>query len=555
VLYRMVNRGDDNLFLIDLHTGEERLLTPHEGPASSSGGLFSPDGRTMYLASNVGREMMAFGRVVIGTEGLPGSYEVLAARDDAELESVVIDEEGTVAALLWNLAGRNMLELLDLTNGHTSGALSLPTEIVGGLTVSRDGRLLAMTAQGATAPADIWVLDRTTGNLQQVTHSPHAGVDLKSLIQPELIRFPAHDGLTLSGWLYRPRAMTGPLPVVLSFHGGPEGQERPAFNSTYQALLAQGIAVLAPNVRGSSGFGKTFVNLDNGSLRVDAVRDIRACITAVVERGIGDPQRIGIMGGSYGGYMTMAGLAAYPELFAAGANLFGVVNFATFFAHTEPWMAAISKVEYGDPDTQAEMLRDLSPINKIDRVTAPTIVLHGANDTNVPVVEAEQVVDRLRQPTKGMALPGSPTVSAPQSLSYAGLWSTCRPTNGPCMLLSTMITGLTSMGIAGETRGIHSPAGRIGGSPQPDTRTPLRTVSHQIWPYERDTAVVLVSEPPAEIAEGIARQPYDPHTWRESAIALAVAYRERDVEKLLGVRVHPPEPPADTAWWDWLLRN
>ncbi len=397
VLYRMVNRGDDNLFLIDLHTGEERLLTPHEGPASSSGGLFSPDGRTMYLASNVGREMMAFGRVVIGTEGLPGSYEVLAARDDAELESVVIDEEGTVAALLWNLAGRNMLELLDLTNGHTSGALSLPTEIVGGLTVSRDGRLLAMTAQGATAPADIWVLDRTTGNLQQVTHSPHAGVDLKSLIQPELIRFPAHDGLTLSGWLYRPRAMTGPLPVVLSFHGGPEGQERPAFNSTYQALLAQGIAVLAPNVRGSSGFGKTFVNLDNGSLRVDAVRDIRACITAVVERGIGDPQRIGIMGGSYGGYMTMAGLAAYPELFAAGANLFGVVNFATFFAHTEPWMAAISKVEYGDPDTQAEMLRDLSPINKIDRVTAPTIVLHGANDTNVPVVEAEQVVDRLRQ--------------------------------------------------------------------------------------------------------------------------------------------------------------
>jgi dipeptidyl aminopeptidase/acylaminoacyl peptidase len=397
VLYRMLHRGDDNLFLVDLHTGEERLLTPHEGPASSSGGLFSPNGQTIYLASNVGREMAAFCRVVLSADGVPGPCEVLAARDDTELEGFAIDEQGSTAALLWNVAGRNELTFFDLTSGHMSGAVSLPAEIVGGLTFSRDGRLLAMTALGAAALADIWVLDRTAGHLWQVTQSPHPGVDLSSLIRPELIQFPAYDGLQLSGWLYRPRGATGPGPVVLSFHGGPEGQERPAFNSTYQALLEQGIAVLAPNVRGSSGFGKSFVNLDNGPLRVNAVRDIKACVAAVVERGIGDPRRIGIMGGSYGGYMTMAGLAEYPDMFAAGANLFGVVNFATFFAHTEPWMAAISKVEYGDPDTQAEMLRDLSPIHKIDRVIAPTIVLHGANDTNVPVVEAEQVVERLRQ--------------------------------------------------------------------------------------------------------------------------------------------------------------
>jgi dipeptidyl aminopeptidase/acylaminoacyl peptidase len=184
---------------------------------------------------------------------------------------------------------------------------------------------------------------------------------------------------------------------VLSFHGGPEGQERPSFRSDYQALLARGIAVLAPNVRGSSGFGKRFVNLDNGPLRHDGVRDIEACVNYVVKAGIADPRRIGIMGGSYGGYMVMAGLTRYPEVFAAGADLFGVVNFETFFAHTEPWMAAISKVEYGDPDTQKEMLRELSPIHEVDRVKAPTIVLHGANDTNVPVVEAEQVVASLKQ--------------------------------------------------------------------------------------------------------------------------------------------------------------
>ena len=180
---------------------------------------------------------------------------------------------------------------------------------------------------------------------------------------------------------------------MLSFHGGPEGQERPSFRTDYQALLARGIGVFAPNVRGSSGFGKRFVNLDNGALRVGAVKDIKACGDYLVEQGIADPQRLGIMGGSYGGYMTMAGLTEYPDLFAAGANLFGVVNFETFFAHTEPWMAAISTIEYGDPATQNDMLRDLSPIHKMDRVKAPTLVLHGANDTNVPVVEAEQVVD------------------------------------------------------------------------------------------------------------------------------------------------------------------
>jgi len=184
---------------------------------------------------------------------------------------------------------------------------------------------------------------------------------------------------------------------VLSFHGGPEGQERPGFNSTYQALLSRGIAVFAPNVRGSAGFGKKFVNLDNGALRFEGVKDIKACVDAVIKSGAADPNRIGIMGGSYGGYMVMAGLTEYPDLFAAGADLFGIVNFATFFENTEPWMAAISKIEYGDPDKEADLLRRLSPIYKIDRITAPTIVLHGANDTNVPVVEAEQVVDSLKK--------------------------------------------------------------------------------------------------------------------------------------------------------------
>ena len=395
-LWRMASRSSNNLFLRDLESGAERLLTPHEGPGSFGGGTFSPDGSTLYLSSNLDRDLIAFGRIRLGENGEAGPIEILAERGDAELQSMLLTDDGSTVALIWNAAGRSELEFLALPGGERAPGPELPAEIVGGLDFSSDGSKLAMVVSGSTAPADIWVLDRQSGELTRVTRSPHAGIDLETLTRPELVTYAAHDGLELSGWLYRPAGVEGPAPYVLSFHGGPEGQERPRFRSVYQALLTGGIGVFAPNVRGSSGFGKRFVNLDNAELRYDGIRDIEASVGYLVGAGIGDPERLGIMGGSYGGYMTMAGLAWYPEMFAAGANLFGVVNFETFFAQTEPWMAAISTLEYGDPGTQAELLRDLSPIHKVDRVTAPTIVLHGANDTNVPVVEAEQVVESLR---------------------------------------------------------------------------------------------------------------------------------------------------------------
>ncbi len=396
VITRLAQRGDNNLALIDLSGGPERLLTPHDGPGSFGSATFAPDGRTIYLSSNRDRDRVAFARIRLGDDGAPGPIEVIAARDDAELSAIEVDDQGKTAALIWNVAGRSELALVDLASGSVTPGPALPAEIAGGLAFAKDGSRIAVTISGPASPVDIAIWDLRDGKIRPLTHSPHAGVDLSSLVRPTLVTFPAHDGLELSGWLYRPKGATGPGPVVLSFHGGPEGQERPSFNPTYQALLARGIAVFAPNVRGSSGFGKKFVNLDNGAKRFDGVRDIKACVDYVTKAGVADPKRVGIMGGSYGGYMVMAGLTEYPDLFAAGANLFGVVNFATFFAHTEPWMAAISKVEYGDPDTQADLLRALSPIHKIDRVKAATLVLHGANDTNVPVVEAEQVVASLK---------------------------------------------------------------------------------------------------------------------------------------------------------------
>ncbi|MBW8865822.1 MAG: S9 family peptidase [Acidobacteria bacterium] len=393
---RLRGRGDNDLYLVNLQSHAETLVTPHDPPGSFDG-VFAPDGRSIYLSSDKDRDKPAFARIDIGSGDRIGTPQIVAARDDAELGGFEIDDRGTTAALLWNVAGRNELAFVELASGKQMAAPKLPGDIAGGLTFSKDGKRLAMAISGATAPPDIWVLDIAGGRLEQVTQTPHEGVDLAKLVRPELVTFKAHDGLDLSGWLYRPAGRSTPAPFVVSFHGGPEGQERPGFRSDYQALVAQGVGVFAPNVRGSSGFGKRFVNLDNGALRFEGIKDLKDCVDYLVASGIADRARVGITGGSYGGYMTMVGVTFYPDLFAAGVDLFGMVNFFTFFEHTEPWMAAISTTEYGDPKTQEQLLRDLSPLGKLDRIKTPLMVQHGANDTNVPVVEADQIVENLKR--------------------------------------------------------------------------------------------------------------------------------------------------------------
>ncbi|HET9838287.1 MAG TPA: S9 family peptidase [Candidatus Angelobacter sp.] len=395
LLSRLKNRGDNNLYLLDLTSGKDTLITKHDGVATFFGEM-APDGSAAYIGTNKDRDLMAFGRIKLAADGSPGNIEILAQMPSGELDGLRLNEQGTMAALVWNVRGKSALSLYEPAKNSTY-LPSLPGEIIGSLAFSKDGSKLAMNIGGAAQPTDIWIMDVKTQQFRQLTFSPHAGVDLAALVKPEVVTFKSFDGLELSGWLYRPKNQSGPGPYVISFHGGPEGQERAPFRGDYQALLGQGIGVFAPNVRGSSGFGKKFVNLDNGELRVNGVKDIKACVDYLVNNHLADPKRIGITGGSYGGYMTMAGLTEYPDLFAAGVDLYGIVNFITFFQHTQPWMAAISKIEYGDPDTQKEMLDKLSPIYKLDRIKAATMVQHGANDTNVPVIEAEQIVKTLKE--------------------------------------------------------------------------------------------------------------------------------------------------------------
>lgn len=393
---RLVTRGNTNVYLRDLQTKQEILLTPHEGPALASG-VLAPDGSAAYLVHNLGRDRQVVSRIAIDASGKPGKMTLFAERDDAEADGFAISDDGRRAVLSWNVGGRSELELVSLPDGKRAALRPPPGEVVFISDFSPDGSRITLNVTGATQPSSAWQYNFASQRYTPIAPVPTPNVDLSSLVKPELRKYKAQDGLELTGWLYLPKGFKQPGPVVLSFHGGPEGQERPTFKADYQALLAQGIAVFAPNIRGSSGFGKAFLALDNHEKRFDANRDVYDSANYLVQSGVGAKGRLGIVGGSYGGYVVMMAVTEYPETFAAGADLFGIVNFETFFAQSTPWMGAISGGEYGDPKTQADLLKRLSPIHKLDRVRAAMLVMHGANDTNVPFVEAQQVVDTLKK--------------------------------------------------------------------------------------------------------------------------------------------------------------
>ncbi|WP_426164035.1 S9 family peptidase [Sandarakinorhabdus sp. DWP1-3-1] len=396
VVDRAVTRGDSNIWLVDRASGAEQLVTPHEGRAQFSTIDLSPDGRRLWLIGNAATDRYALVAVDIDAAGKTGPMRTVLARVDAELENAVLSEDGATIALFWNKGGRSELAWFDTRAGKERAGPVLPFDLAGAPDFAADGKSLLFTGSGAAAPANLYRVQVADNALTRLTDSAHDGVDLAALVRPRLLEWTARDGVKLSGWLYAPAGAAGPQPMVFLYHGGPEGQSRPSLSSDVQALVANGISVLLPNVRGSSGAGRAFMELDNGPLRVNGVTDIADTSDFVVKAGLADPKRLGIMGGSYGGYMVMAGVTAFPKMFAAGVNLFGVVNFDTFFKNTQPWMAAISTVEYGDPVKDKAMLARLSPLNKIGVVTTPLLVLHGANDTNVPVIEAEQIVASLK---------------------------------------------------------------------------------------------------------------------------------------------------------------
>ncbi|NHC14892.1 S9 family peptidase [Motilibacter deserti] len=403
-LLRRGPRGARSLFVVDRRDGVELPVVPGEREGSTDAGVLSADGSVVYARTDAGRELVAL--VAVPLDG--GAPRLVAGRHDADLADIALSPDGRSIALVWNvLGGRSALSTLDLETGVQRQLDPLPREVIDDVRFTPDGSRLLLTAEGWADPRGVWALDPSTREAVPLSSdggrvllsSPAAtthSVDVGTLAAPQLRWLLSGDGTPVTGWLYRP-AHAGPWPTMIHLHGGPEAQERPVYNSLFQSLVAAGVAVFAPNVRGSSGFGRTFVHADDLDRRYGAIEDVAACAAYLTEAGIAPAGKVGVMGRSYGGYLTLAALVSDPELYAVGVDVCGMSDFATFYEHTEPYIAAAAVSKYGHPERDRELLRDLSPMTRIDRLRAPLLVVHGAEDTNVPVVEADQVVAALQE--------------------------------------------------------------------------------------------------------------------------------------------------------------
>ncbi|RST19204.1 S9 family peptidase [Streptomyces sp. WAC05374] len=378
-------------------------------------GRFSPDGRTVWLRSDHGREFAALLAAGLDEDGGPSGLSVLAERDGCDLELLAFAEDGRTAALAWNVRGASELSTLGLpaaagpaapapSGGATGTAppheVALPHEVVTRISRAGPGGMVLALAGSQRKPGVWWV-----SGTASPTRTPWSSRDDEAVppgrppVRPAPLRPTARDGLVLGGWYYRApgRAEGRPAPCVIHLHGGPEEQERPVFEPLYHELTGRGLDVFAPDVRGSSGYGRSFVDADLGTGRYAAIQDVADCAAHAVLTGRADPTRLAVMGRSYGGYLTLASLVWHPELFRTGVAVCGMSDFATFFAGTEPWIAESAAHKYGHPVRDRELLRSLSPMSRIDELRVPLLAVHGEHDTNVPPGESEQVVRAARE--------------------------------------------------------------------------------------------------------------------------------------------------------------
>ncbi|MGH3753571.1 MAG: prolyl oligopeptidase family serine peptidase [Pseudonocardiaceae bacterium] len=391
---RLGARGARRLLLVDTRTGSSAELLGAD--ATIADARFAPDDRVIYLHTDADREFAALLALPRVAAGYPASAELIAARGGAELERFALDPTGRAVVAVWNVEGRSELELVDLASGQRRALPAPPAEVVTGCAFASDGGSLVLAVESGAEPPHVLRYPLPPGQPVRLAPAlpPHWPPDAPT--RPELHRWRARDGLELSGWLYRPSGALSAGPTLVWLHAGPESQERPTFNPLYQALLGHGVAVFAPNVRGSAGFGRRFVNADVGHRRFAAIDDVADLVGYLVDAGLADPTAMGCAGCSYGGYLTVATMVSYPGLFGAGVDFCGITDFETFFAHTEPWIAAAAVTRYGDPRRDAALLRELSPIHRIGQLSAPLLVVHGSQDTNVPLNEAEQLVAALQ---------------------------------------------------------------------------------------------------------------------------------------------------------------
>ena len=416
VVSRSHGPSNSNLYLVEIASGQASHLTPHQGDARYAALQWRSDMSGFYLVSDQGQEHLGLAffdlerRSIQWLETPVWDIEPGVTDTRSLLPGLALSPDQRLLAFTTNVDGYSKLTVREVGSGRDLDLPSLPSGVVTGLNWSPDGATLALVVVGSRHNADVWLLEATRATVRPLTYSSTAGIPREVFVEPELVRYRSFDRREVPAFYYRPQhpAPDGGYACVIYVHGGPESQYRPDFQPAIQYLVHRGYAVLAPNVRGSTGYGRTYAHLDDVELRMDSVRDLESAVQWLRESGRAHPERIAVMGGSYGGFMVLAAVTAYPDLWAAGVDFFGIANFETFLENTGPWRRRLREVEYGSLEANGNFLREVSPIHHVDRITAPMLVAQGMNDPRVPPIESAQIVEQLRVreiPTEYLTFP------------------------------------------------------------------------------------------------------------------------------------------------------
>jgi dipeptidyl aminopeptidase/acylaminoacyl peptidase len=385
-----------NLWRLDLASGKLTAIGDHSKSIAYGDAAFAPDG-TLWVTSDEGSDFQRLGTIDIAT----GKFTPKAASESWDVDTFDIAPDGRFIAYVTNEAGMSKVKLLDPKSGAVRVASALPAGIVGGLDIADWGEI-GITFTSARSAADAYSLNPETLAVTRWTESETGGLDVSKNVEPQLTEIKSYDGLRVSGFLYRPdpAKFPGKRPLIMNVHGGPEGQSRPGFQGRSNYLLNElGIAIFYPNVRGSTGYGKTFVSLDNGPFkREDSVKDMGAFIDALAKDGAIDSARIALTGGSYGGYMCYAAAVQYNAKLTSTNCVVAISNFVTFLENTQSYRRDLRRVEYGDerdPKQRAQLLK-ISPLTRVNEIVKPMMVVTGGNDPRVPASEADQIITAIR---------------------------------------------------------------------------------------------------------------------------------------------------------------
>lgn len=395
---RILSNRESQLWLLDLGSGKASRFVHDKGGVYYADAKFARDGRSIVVISNKGSDV----RRLVEIDLASGKESVLTPDTKWNVEQFVFSDDGRILAYSTNEDGYSRVTVRDFVTRRALPQPQTPDGVLTGMDFAPDNTRLAMSFSAAKTAGDVWVFDLAQGATTRWTTSELGGLDPEKLVEPELIRFKSFDGLSIPAFVYRPKHVPAQTktPVIIDIHGGPESQTRPSWNAGAQYFVSTlGATVILPNVRGSDGYGKRYMDLDNAEKREDSVKDIGALLDWIAAQPGLDKDRVAVYGQSYGGYMSLASLTHYSDRLVGGVERYGISDFVSFLTNTESYRRANRRAEYGDErdPKMLEVFKRISPLANVAKIKKPLLVLQGANDPRVPKSESDQVVAGVRE--------------------------------------------------------------------------------------------------------------------------------------------------------------